>query len=148
MNNIHIKEFLIDTEILTPEDIEKIQDKIFSEGKTEESHFLETALSLNLIQPEVAQEILSLILTIPRIDLEKQPIDLETYSILPEPISREKKAVVFKQDNNKIYVAVAGFENINELQEILSEFDVSFFLSDISSINKKIIHYQNLIRDN
>ena len=105
MNTQNIKEFLIDTEILSKEQVEKIQDKIFSDGKDKDEDFLETALELNLIKPGVAEEILSLVFSIPRIDLKKKAVDLETFSVLPEPISpliTQKPAWFIKPYSNRV----------------------------------------------
>lgn len=148
INEERIKDFLVDSEILSPEQIEKIQDKIFANSGDEEGNFLETALTLNFIKPDIAEEILTMFFTIPKINLEKKVIDLETYSILPEPISREKKAIVFEKKGNRLSLALTDFENLESLKKNLKDFSIDYFLADLKEINKKIRKYQNLLREN
>ncbi len=142
-----IEEFLIDTEILSIQQIEKIQDESFINNG--DKTFLEIALNLNFISPKIAQEILSMFFSIPQIDLSKKIIDLETFSVLPEPLCREKKIIIFNKNNQDISIAISNFEILDEIKTILSpKYNVNYFFSDEQNINKKIILYQNLLREN
>ncbi len=144
MNETYIKEFIIDGNFIDNKNIKEIEEKMFQENLS----FIDAIIELDLLEQEVLNKINSLLEGIPEIKLKNKVITLDTFNLIPEPISRTKKIIAFDLKNKDIFLAVPNtrvdYELIKKI--IPSEYNVSIFLAKEDDINKKISEYQKLLK--
>lgn len=75
-------------------------------------------LDRDLISDENLGKITADLKGISFIDFDQTPVDFEVFSLIPEAVAKKNKAVVFRKDDNNIYLAMHQPDNIQLIDSI------------------------------
>lgn len=134
-----LKTFLIDTGIVSKDDLTKIEQKA-KEGKQTIGEILVS--EGNLTSDEFGK-IKAQLLGIPFVDLKKQKIDPKILSIIPEPIARKHNIVAYKKSGDVLEVAMLDPTDFEEIEFIKKAIDLKLAarLTDTKSIKSVLSQY-------
>jgi len=106
-----LKVFLLDFGLISKEDLKVA----LSEAKKDNEKLGEIILKKKLISKEELNKLKAYILGIPFVDLKESEIDSDILKIIPEPVSRQYKAIAFDKQGVQLKVAML---DPNDLQFI------------------------------
>jgi hypothetical protein len=144
MNNQFLREFVEDSELLSAKDLEFIDGYVFEKNVD----FLDALLENNFLNQEILSEISASIMGVPNINLKNKIIDLETFSVIPELISKKHNLVCFKMENNFAHIAFSDIKSLEILENILpKKIKCKFFLAKENDILEKKADYVELLSE-
>lgn len=114
IENQQLRAFILDTELIREDVINKAEKQAIKENKKLSQILLEQ----NLIKEEELIKLQAYILGIPFVDLEKQEIPKEVLNYIPEPIAKAHNIVAFKKDNAILEVAMLDPEDLQTVNFI------------------------------
>ncbi|MDD5032949.1 MAG: GspE/PulE family protein [Candidatus Pacebacteria bacterium] len=97
-----LKDFLLDSGLVTSADVESAEKKA-GEAKQELGEIL---IKENKISEDDLRRLQAYILGIPFVNLEKEKLDFEILSHIPEPIAKSYNIIAFKRTGNNLEVAM------------------------------------------
>lgn len=103
-----LKNFLLDTHIVTPRDIEEAEQVARKKSTSLGVALLETGL----ITEEDLRRVKANILGISFVNLENQTIEKEVLRLIPEPIARKHNIVSFKKTETDLEVAMLDVDDL------------------------------------
>ena len=108
---------------------ESIGKTLISEGKISEDDF---------------SRISAYILGIPFVDLNEKRLDLDTLSLIPEPIARKHNLIAFKKTDIELEVAMLDTDDLSEIDFIKKKTGLKILprLTNVASIKSGILQYQ------
>lgn len=109
-----LKKFLIDAELITKEDFERV------EGISQESNqtIRNVLISEGLIDQEKLIKFEAYLLGIPFVNIEEETIPQEILNLIPEPIARAHNVVAFRKKENSLEVAMLDPEDLITIEFI------------------------------
>lgn len=144
MNQTHIKDFIIESGMISAEDIKKAENFMF-ENNTD---FLEAMLKTGLLDQETLSEISANIMGIPKVNLEDKIITLDIFKIIPEPVAKSHNIVCFQKEKDSISVAFCYIKDLEVLEKFLPQNkELKLFLADKKAIAEKNKKYTDLISE-
>lgn len=83
------------------------------------------------------------------VDLSQQIIKPEVLSIIPEPIARQYNVVAFAKDERNLKIALLDLEDLEKIDFLRKKVGLRVipYLTDRVSLNKAIIRYQELLKN-
>ncbi|PID83365.1 hypothetical protein CSB11_01060 [Candidatus Campbellbacteria bacterium] len=145
MDTQNIRDYILEMDLLTKEEEEKIEEFMFQNDK----NFLDSMFELDILDNQTLNKITASILGTKFVNLKEKIIDFETYSKIPLPISEEHNLICFEQNDNFLKVAFSDILNIQVLEEVFAQNQkVEFFYADKNEILEKIAQYKKLIEEN
>ena len=89
------------------------------------------------------------VLGIPFVDLTDTKPDLNTLSLIPEPIARRNNIVAFRQERNELEVAMLDTDNLAAIDFVKKKTQLKILprLTDADSIKHMLRQYQKSLRD-
>lgn len=114
IENKQLKEFLLDSKLLTKEQIEEN----FTMATESNQKLGDLLLEKKLINETELRKLYSYILGIPYVNLEKETITADILQIIPEPIAKKYGIVAFEKDGNDLKVAMKNPEDIQTIDFI------------------------------
>lgn len=135
-----LKAFLLDSELVKKEDVEKAETESKKTGKKLE----DVLLALGKISEEEIVRLKAYILGIPFVNLEGEKIDPKILSIIPEPIARKHSIIAFKKYGNNLEVAMLDPENLETVEFIKKKAELKILprLTNTASIKHVLSQYQ------
>ena len=112
--NKQLKEFLLDSEMVPKEKVEKAFEKA-EKGKKQLGSIL---LEEKLIKEIELRKLYAYILGIPFVDLKKQTIPPDILQIVPQPIAKKYNILAFEKTGNDLKVAMLNPEDIQTIDFI------------------------------
>ena len=109
-----LKDFLLDSGLLSKEKIEEAIVKA-AESKKDLGQYL---LEAELLQEAELQKVYAYVLGIPFVDLVKETIPLEILQVVPEPIAKKSNIVSFEKEGNNLKVAMLNPEDLQTIDFI------------------------------
>ena len=109
-----LKDFLLDSGLLSKEKIEEAIVKS-AESKKDLGQYL---LEAELLQEAELQKVYAYVLGIPFVDLVKETIPLEILQVVPEPIAKKSNIVSFEKEGNNLKVAMLNPEDLQTIDFI------------------------------
>ena len=97
-----LKLFLSEFNLISQKDL----DSVLSEAKNKNEKLKDVILKKKLISEEELDKLTAYILGIPFVDLKKSEIKPEVLKIIPEPVSKQYKAVAFEKRGKQLKVAM------------------------------------------
>lgn len=138
------KEFLLDSRLVSKDELERaiesakkrgvgISDELVSEGKLNED-------DLRRIQASV--------LGIPFVNLEKEKIDFDILSMIPEPIARNHNIVAFRKTDKELEVAMLDVDDLKAIDFIKKKVGLKILprLTNVESIKFALKQYQKSLK--
>ena len=114
IKNKQLKEFLLDSNLLSKEKVEKA----FLEAKKRGIPLGDFLLKEKLISEVELRKLYAYILGIPFIDLSKETIPSEILQIIPKPIAEKYNIVAFKKTGDNLKVAMLNPEDLQTIDFI------------------------------
>ena len=111
IDNKQLKKFLLDSETIDKDEIQKV----FDEAEKKEEKMGELLLEKKLISEEDLGKLYAYISGVPFVNLEKQIVARDILEIIPEPIAKKYKIVAFDKTDTVLKVAML---NPDDLQTI------------------------------
>lgn len=110
-----LRNMLIDTNIVSIEDLEKFDRQRQSNPEQSLSDFI---LSTGKIKESEVKRLEAYILGIPFIGLVKERIDYEVLTLIPEPIARKYNVVAYRKQGNDLEIAILDIGNLRAIDFI------------------------------
>lgn len=135
-----LKVFLVDSELVKKEDVEKAEIEAKKTGKKID----EVLLGWGKITDDELARLKAYILGIPFVNLEGEKIDPKVLGIIPEPIARKNNIVAFKKSGSNLEVAMLDPEDLETIEFIRKKADLKILprLTNTASIKYVLAQYQ------
>lgn len=140
LHNTQLKEFLIDSGLVSEKDILSVEKKI----KTGKDSLGKMLVSEGLLSDDDLRRSEAYILGIPFIGLRGQKIDFSVLSLIPEPIARKHNVVAFKKGAGSLEVAMLDTEDLAAIDFIKKKVGLKILprLTDEESMKSVLMQYQ------
>ena len=88
------------------------------------------------------------VLGIPFVDLNEKKLDLDTLSLIPEPIARKHNLIAFKKTETELEVAMLDTDDLSEIDFIKKKTGLRILprLTNVESIKSGILQYQKSLK--
>ncbi|MFA6096783.1 MAG: ATPase, T2SS/T4P/T4SS family [Candidatus Paceibacterota bacterium] len=139
-----LKIFLIDTNLITKEDLEIA----LTESRDTGTSLEDVVLKKNLVTEEQLNKLKAYILGIPYVDLKKSEVDPDILKIIPEQVARQYNAVAFDKQGNQLKVAMTDPNDLQFLDFISKKtsYEIIPCLTDSESIKKALKLFQKSLK--
>jgi len=138
-----LKAFLLDTGLLSQEQIQKAQEKAEKTNQKIE----DVLISDGLVSQQELIKLEAYILGIPFVSLEKEVVPPEVLKIIPEPIARSHNIVAFRKKGNTLEVAMLDPEDLRTIEFIKKTANLKILprLTNPESIKSVLNQYQETL---
>jgi len=135
-----LKAFLEDSGLVSAEDLIKAEKK--SEQTNQD--LSELLVKEGKISEDDLRQLQAYILGIPFVNLEKEKIDLDVLSLIPEPIARSYNIVAFRRTPDSIEVAMLDPQDLKAIDFIKKKLDLRILprLTTQDSIKSVLLQYR------
>lgn len=135
-----LKSFLLDTGLVSAEDIEKAEKK----AEEKKRSLGDVLISDGKIPEQDFRQVEAHILGTPFVDLKGQKIDSKVLSLIPEPVARKHNIVAYKTDPQNLEVAMIDPQDIEAIEFIKKATDkkVQVRLTDSESMKTALSQYR------
>ncbi|MFH1838111.1 MAG: hypothetical protein ABH808_01270 [Candidatus Kuenenbacteria bacterium] len=140
-DNKTIKQILLRGNYITKEDAQKAKDF----AKIHRVSFINYLFQENLITKDLLGQAIAESFKISYADLNSTPPTSEQVQKIPEKIAKKYRALIFKEENDKIIIATDNPENPNlllELEKLFVNKKLSIAYSLSEDIDASFVHYQ------
>ena len=117
MDNTFIKDFILDLDFLSADQIKKAEELIFQK----EIDFSDALLELGFLDQETLLQVTAAFMGLTKVDLDDKVITLENYRVIPEPISQKEKIICFNQTDESIFIAFCDSKALEVLDGIVPQ---------------------------
>lgn len=145
INEEQLRDFLADSGLVSKKDFESSSKKALKEDKD-----IGTVLvSSGKIGEDDLRRTYAYILGIPFVNLTRVKVDLETLSMIPEPIARRNNIVAFKQEGDELEVAMLDTDDLAAIDFVKKKTRLKILprLTDADSIKSALRQYQKSLKD-
>lgn len=141
-----LKDFLIDSGLITKTDYEEVEEQIKDKKNT--GSIEDTFVSQGKITEDDLRRAKAYILGIPFVDLKSQRIDFDVLSLIPEPIARKNNIVAFKKNTDSLEVAMLDIQDLSSIEFIKKKVGLKILvrLTDSESIKSAVLQYQKSLK--
>jgi len=139
-----LKVFLIDTNLITKEDLEIALNESRETGESLE----DVVMKKKLVTEEQLNKLKAYILGIPYVDLTKSEIDPDILKLIPEQVAKQYNAVAFDKQGSQLKVAMTDPNDLQFLDFINKKtgFEIIPCLTDGESIKKALKLFQKSLK--
>lgn len=139
-----LKEFIVDSGLVSREDISAAEKKV-ADGTMTLGDFL---ISEGKITEDDLKRVQAYILGIPFIDAGANKIPFEVLSIIPEPIARKHNIFAYKQDGKNLEVAMLDTDDLSAIDFVHKKTGLRILprLTSTDSLKKALIQYQKSLK--
>ena len=144
VENTQLKEFLVDSGLVSEKDILATEKKL----KNKKDELGKVLVSEGFLSKDDLRRSEAYILGIPYIGLKGQKIDFNVLSMIPEPIARKNNVVAFKKGVGTLEVAMLDTEDLAAIDFIKKKVGLKILprLTDEESIKSAILQYQKSLK--
>jgi len=141
-----LKEFLIDSGLITRTDYDEIESQVTS-GKAKDT-VEKVLVSQGKITEDDLRRAQAYVFGIPFIDLKNQKIDFSVLSIIPEPVARKNNIIAFKKNEDSLEVAMLDTQDIASIEFVKRKSGLKILprLTDVESMKSVILQYQKSLK--
>lgn len=109
----------------------------------------EVLVSKGNISEDDLRRMQAYVLGVPFINLEKEKIDYNILSMIPEPIARTHNIVAYKKNDRELEVAMLDVEDMQSIEFIKKKVGLKILprLTDATSIKHALLQYQKTLQD-
>lgn len=147
IKDTEMKELLLDSGLVTDEDIEAAVKKSEESGNLKMEEVL---VREGMISEEDLLRIKSHLLGIPFVDLKEEQIDPDILRIIPEPIARKHNIIAYRKNKGKeLEVAMTNTDDLVAIDFIKKKSGLKVLprLTDTESIKGTLLQYQKSLKD-
>jgi type IV pilus assembly protein PilB len=141
-----LKEFLIDSDLVTRTEYDEIEREIKRGGQKDSPEKI--LVSRGKVSEDDLRRAQAYIFGIPFVDLKSQKIDFSTLSLIPEPIARKHNIIAFRKNIDSLEVAMLDTQDLSAIEFIKKKVGLKILprLTDTESIKNAIIQYQKSLK--
>jgi type IV pilus assembly protein PilB len=142
-----LKGFLVDAGLAAAKDIEDAQRR--AEPSAGRQSFADVLVADGKLAEHDLARVEAYLLGIPYIDVGSQKIDLETLSLIPEPIARAHSIVAYKQSPEALEVAMLQTADLPAIDFVRKKTGLKILprLTSAASIKRALVQYQKSLKD-
>ncbi len=139
-----LKSFLLDSDLVSSEEIEEAE----KEAKKRKSSVGDILVSNGKLSEDDLRRVQAYVLGIPFVNLTGQKVEIETLSLIPEPIARNHNIVAFRQSEKGLEVAMLDTEDLEAIDFIKKKVGAKILprLTDVESIRSILLQYQKSLK--
>lgn len=140
-----LKNFILDSGLVSRAVYTSAENEAKEKKKTTE----EVLVSKGNISEDDLRRMQAYVLGVPFINLEKEKIDYEVLSMIPEPIARMHNIVAFKKNDRELEVAMLDVEDMRSIEFIKKKVGLKILprLTNAESIKHVLLQYQKTLKD-
>jgi type IV pilus assembly protein PilB len=144
VEDTQLYKFILDSGLVTKEDLEKAKEEAIKENK----RLGGVLVSAGKITPDNLRRMQAYMLGIPFVDLKATKIPFDTLSLIPEPIARSHNIVAFRKNETSLEVAMLDVDDLSAIDFIKKKVNLSIQprLTDAESIKEVLIQYQKSLK--
>jgi type IV pilus assembly protein PilB len=141
-----LKGFLVDAGLAAAKDIEDAQKRASPSGRPS---FADILVSEGKLAEHELARVEAYLLGIPYIDVGAQKIDLETLSLIPEPIARAHSIVAYRKGQDALEVAMLQTADLPAIDFVRKKTGLKILprLTSAPSIKRALVQYQKSLKD-
>lgn len=146
INDQQLKEFILDAGLVSKKAFEEAEREAARSGKT----VGEVLVSQGDIGEDELRRTYAYILGIPFINLADTKIDLETLSLIPEPVARRNNIIAYNKSSDELEVAMLNTDDLAAIDFVKKKTGLKILprLTDNASIKSALRQYQKSLGDN
>ncbi|MEI6478659.1 MAG: GspE/PulE family protein, partial [bacterium] len=139
-----LEKFITDSGLVSKTDFAIAKKEAEEKGET----IGKTLISEGKISEDDFSRISAYILGIPFVDLDEKKLDLNTLSLIPEPIARKHNLIAFKKTDTELEVAMLDTDDLSEIDFIKKKTGLKILprLTNVASIKAGILQYQKSLK--
>lgn len=139
-----LDDFIRDSGLLQKAEFEEVEKR----AKTEKVSVSKLLVNEGKISEDDLRKIQAHLLGIPFVDLKGQKIEIETLSLIPEPIARNHNIVAFKRTGDTLEVAMLDTDDLAAIEFVKKKvhFKILLRLTDTESIKSILLQYQKSLK--
>ena len=140
-----LKEFVIDSGLVSRDDVEAALKKSEAGGK---QTFGEQLISDGKISDSDLRRIQAYMLGIPFLDLADEKIETDVLAIIPEPIARNHNIVAYKKHGDDLEVAMLDTEDLGAIEFLTKKTGLRILprLTTTESLRAALLQYQKSLK--
>lgn len=144
LDQVQLKSFLLDSGLVSKDDLEKL----FQQTEQEKKSFEEILLASGKISEDDLRRAKAYVLGVPFVDLKRLKIEREILGLIPEPIARKHNIVAFNRNQKGVEVAMLDPGNMEAVDFIRKTLNVKIMprLTDLASIKSALLQYQKSLK--
>jgi len=144
VSNEQLKKFIIDTSLVSIDDIESAERK----AKGTNSSFEEILVREGKLTSDDLCQMKAYVLGIPFINIKNEKIPPEILSLVPEPIARNHNIIAYKKEGNSLEVAILDTDDLEALNFIKKKLGLKILLriTDSESMKSALLQYQKSLK--
>lgn len=144
INQEKLKNILLDTSLITKEELETYLEK----SKSESLSLSDFVLSLGRVKEADIRKLEAYVLGVPFILLEKEKVPKEVLDLIPEPIARKYNIVAYRKQGNDLEVAILDISDLSAVDFIKKKtgFRILPRLTNSESIKSVLIQYKKTLQ--
>lgn len=140
-----LERLILDAGLATALEIESLREESAKSGLG----LGEMAIAKGLVTDKDLRRMHAYVLGVPFLDLSGRVLDLNTLSIIPEPIARKYNVVAFNRGAESVEVAMLDTSSLEPISFIKSKYGVKILprLTSAESIKSALLTYQKLLKN-
>jgi type IV pilus assembly protein PilB len=141
-----LREFIIDSGIVTRDIIDRVVENFGSEDEKSVGDYL---VSEGIISEDELKRVQAYILGIPFIDIGSHKISFDVISLIPEPIARKNNIVAYSKNESSLEVAMLDTDNLGAIDFIKKKTGLKILprLTSTEGLKKALVQYQKSLKD-
>jgi type IV pilus assembly protein PilB len=144
INQEQLKTFILDSGLIAPGDMQKIEKKAAAGKKT----FKDVILAEGFLSEDDLRRVEAHVLGIPFVNLKNHKIDFELLSLIPEPIARRHNIIAFKKNKGALEVAMLDTDDLAAIEFIKKKVGLKILprITDTASVKSALLQYQKNLK--
>jgi type IV pilus assembly protein PilB len=145
VTNAQLKRYTLDSGVVSRKDVEAAEKN----SKDKKISLGEALVSAGALSEDDMRRMQAHILGIPYLSLIGQDIDIETLSLIPEPIARANNIVAYKKTEDSLEVAMLDTNDLAAIDFIKKKVGLKILprLTDADSLKNALLKYQKSLKE-
>lgn len=139
-----LKNFLIDSRLVSKKDFDEVQLEATSSG----SKIEDLLINKGVLTEDDLRRAKAYVLGIPFVDLKRERIPTEVLFLIPEPLARKHNVVAYKKNGESLEIAMLDPLDLRAIDFIKkgSELKILPRLTDVESMKNALMQYQKSLK--
>jgi type IV pilus assembly protein PilB len=144
VEDTQLYKFILDSGLVTKEELEDAK----READDKNMRLGDVLVSAGKLTADNLRRMQAYVLGIPFVDLKGRKIDVDTLSLIPEPIARTHNIVAFKKSDVSLEVAMLDVNDLSAIDFIKKKVRLKILprLTDTDSIKEVLVQYQKSLK--
>lgn len=141
---IQLKNFLVDSSLISPKDLNAVIEEVGENEKKIE----DTLIAKGLVSEDEMRRAKAYVIGIPFVDLRQEKIAKDVLAIIPEPIARKHNIVAYRKSGDSLEVVMLDPLDLEAIEFIKkgSKLKILPRLTDTESMKAALLQYQKSLK--